>query len=144
MTRREPTAGRARNEDEAQVHRAERAGSRLLLAHRSVPDDRLIVIVLGNLEDAAVNTLADDLAAIALEKIRRCRNRRTKMAAADRPSRRVCPERTKSIRSSCWMFAAEDSKLYLRGTAETIYRSSRPAKSTFFYRQLYVKSDGSA
>ncbi len=53
------------------------------------PDDRLIVIVLGNLEDAAVNTLADDLAAIALGEDPALPQSRAKAAGPDL-SRRIC------------------------------------------------------
>jgi CubicO group peptidase (beta-lactamase class C family) len=101
------------------------------------PDDRLIVIVLGNLEDAAVNTLADDLAAIALGEDAALPQSRTKVAGPAYPEEfagtyEVNPKFLLDVR-------AEDTKLYLRGTGGDYLPLEPTAKDTFFYRQLYVK-----
>jgi CubicO group peptidase (beta-lactamase class C family) len=102
------------------------------------PDDRLIVIVLGNLEDAAVNTLADDLAAIALGEDPAVPAPRTKVAApVAHPEEfagtyEVNPKFLLDLRT-------EDSKLYLRGTGGDYLPLEPTGKDAFFYRQLYVK-----
>jgi CubicO group peptidase (beta-lactamase class C family) len=101
------------------------------------PDDRLIVVVLGNLEDAAVNTLADDLAAIALGEDPALPQPRTKAAGPAHPEEfagtyEVNPKFLLDVRR-------EDSKLYLRGTGGDYLPLEPTGKDTFFYRQLYVK-----
>jgi CubicO group peptidase (beta-lactamase class C family) len=101
------------------------------------PDDRLIVIVLGNLEDAAVNTLADDLAAIALGEDPVLPQPRTKAAGPAHPEEfagtyEVNPKFLLDVR-------AEDSNLYLRGTGGDYLPLEPTGKDAFFYRQLYVK-----
>ena len=101
------------------------------------PEDRLILIVLGNLEDAAVNTLADDLAAIALGEDPAQPQPRTKAAGPNHPEEfagtyEVNPKFLLDVRT-------EDSKLYLRGTGGDYLPLESTGKDTFFYRQLYVK-----
>jgi len=101
------------------------------------PDDRLIVIVLGNLEDAAVNTMADDLAAIGLGGDPALPQPRTKAAGPAHPEEfagtyEVNPKFLLDVR-------AEDSKLYLRGTGGDYLPLEPTGKDAFFYRQLYVK-----
>ena len=102
------------------------------------PDDRLIVIVLGNVEDAAVNTLADDLAAIALGEDPAAPAPRTKVAApVAHPEEfagtyEVNPKFLLDLRT-------EDAKLYLRGTGGDYLPLEPTGKDAFFYRQLYVK-----
>ncbi len=101
------------------------------------PDDRSIVIVLGNLEDAAVNTMADDLAAIALREDPALPQPRTKAAGPAHPEEfagtyEVNPKFLLDLR-------AEDAKLYLRGTGGDYLPLEPTGKDAFFYRQLYVK-----
>jgi len=101
------------------------------------PDDRSIVIVLGNLEDAAVNTMADDLAAIALGEEPALPQPRTKAAGPAHPEEfagtyEVNPKFLLDVR-------VEDSKLYLRGTGGDYLPLEPTGKDAFFYRQLYVK-----
>jgi len=102
------------------------------------PDDHLIVVVLGNLEDAAVNNLADDLAGLALGEDPATPAARAKAAGVvARPEEfagtyEVNPKFLLDIR-------AEDSRLYLRGTGGDYLPLEPTGKDTFFYRQLYVK-----
>jgi CubicO group peptidase (beta-lactamase class C family) len=101
------------------------------------PDHRLIVIVLGNLEDAAVNTMADDLAAIGLGEDPALPQSRTKAAGPAHPEEfagtyEVNPKFLLDVR-------VEDSMLYLRGTGGDYLPLEPTGKDTFFYRQLYVK-----
>lgn len=102
------------------------------------PDDRLIVIALGNLEDAAVNTMADDLASIALGDDPAPPPPRSKLAGpVAHPEEfagtyEVNPKFLLDVR-------AEDSKLYLRGTGGDYLPLEPTGKDAFFYRQLYVK-----
>lgn len=102
------------------------------------PDDRLIVVVLGNLEDAAVNTLADDLATIALGEDPTPPAPRAKLAGVI-----VHPEEfagTYEVNPKFFLdVRTEDSKLYLRGTGGDFLPLEPTGKDTFFYRQLYVK-----
>jgi CubicO group peptidase (beta-lactamase class C family) len=101
------------------------------------PDDRLIVIVLGNLEDAAVNTLADDLAAIALGEDPVLPQARTKAAG---PAHREEFAGTYEVNPKFLLdVRAEDSNLYLRGTGGDYLPLEPTGKDAFFYRQLYVK-----
>lgn len=102
------------------------------------PDDRLMVIVLSNLEDAGVNVLDEDLAAIALgENPDTPARRPTTAAPLARPEQfvgtyEVNPKLLLDIR-------AEGDALYLRGTGGD-YLPLEPTKNdSFFYRQLYVK-----
>jgi CubicO group peptidase (beta-lactamase class C family) len=102
------------------------------------PDDQLMVIVLSNLEDAGVNVLAEDLAAIALgENPEMPARRSTSAAPVARPEQfvgtyEVNPKLLLDIR-------AEGDALYLRGTGGD-YLPLEPTKNdSFFYRQLYVK-----
>src|SRR5579864_65119 len=102
------------------------------------PDDQLMVIVLSNLEDAGVNVLAEDLAAIALGENPEIPAPRSITAAAlARPEQfvgtyEVNPKLLLDIR-------AEGDALYLRGTGGD-YLPLEPIKNdSFFYRQLYVK-----
>ncbi len=102
------------------------------------PEDRLIVIVLGNLEDAAVNLMADDLAAIALGEDPAGPSPRTKAAqAVSHPedfagTYEVNPTFLLDVK-------AEGTALYLRGTGGDYLPLEPTGKDLFFYRQLYVK-----
>jgi len=101
-------------------------------------DDDLVVIVLGNLEDAAVNVMADDLAALALGENPRSPAARANSTApvahtGDYAGRyEVNPTFLIDVR-------AEGSDLYLRGTGGDYLPLEPLAKDSFFYRQLYVK-----
>jgi CubicO group peptidase (beta-lactamase class C family) len=101
-------------------------------------EDRLIVIVLGNLEDAAVNPLADDLAAISLGEEPVTPTHRTKAAeATSHPEEfagtyEVNPTFLLDVKS-------EREALYLRGTGGDYLPLEPTGKDSFFYRQLYVK-----
>ena len=102
------------------------------------PDDDVIVVVLGNLEDAAVNVMAEDLAALALGE------------SPDPPALRT---RTSSPADSLSEYAgryevsptflidvkAEGHDLYLRGTGGDYFPLEPIGKQAFFYRQLYLK-----
>jgi CubicO group peptidase (beta-lactamase class C family) len=108
-------------------------------SHVSVfPADKLIVIVLGNLEDAAVNVLADDLAAIALGESPPPPAPRTTVHAPVARSEEfagtyeVDPKLLLDVR-------AEGGALYLRGTGGDYLPLEPTGKDSFFYRQLYVK-----
>jgi CubicO group peptidase (beta-lactamase class C family) len=102
------------------------------------PDDNLIVIVLGNLEDAAVNVMADDLAALALGEnppapAERARTTAPISGADDYAGRYlVNPTFFLDVR-------AEGADLYLRGTGGDYLPLEPIGKGSFFYRQLYVK-----
>jgi CubicO group peptidase (beta-lactamase class C family) len=102
------------------------------------PDDDLVVIVLGNLEDAAVNVMADDLAALALGESPQPPAARPKTTAPiphveDYAGRyEVNPTFLIDVR-------AEGSDLYLRGTGGDYLPLEPTGKDSFFYRQLYVK-----
>jgi CubicO group peptidase (beta-lactamase class C family) len=102
------------------------------------PDDQLMVIVLSNLEDAGVNVLAEDLAALALgENPEMPAPRSTTAAALTRPEQfvgtyEVDPKLLLDIR-------AEGDALYLRGTGGDYLPLEPTQKDSFFYRQLYVK-----
>jgi len=102
------------------------------------PEDRLIVIVLGNLEDAAVNPMADDLAAIALGEDPATPSPRTKAAEAI-----AHPEEFAGTYEVSPTFLldlkAEGAALYLRGTGGDYLPLEPIGKDSFFYRQLYVK-----
>ena len=101
------------------------------------PQDRLIVIVLGNLEDAAVNPMADDLAAIALGEDPAIPSARTKGAEViSHPDEfagtyEVNPTFLLDVK-------AEGTALYLRGTGGDYLPLEPTGKDSFFYRQLYV------
>jgi len=102
------------------------------------PDDDLVVIVLGNLEDAAVNGIADDLAALALGESPQPPAARAQTSASiphveDYAGRyEVSPTFLIDVR-------AEGSDLYLRGTGGDYLPLEATGKDSFFYRQLYVK-----
>jgi CubicO group peptidase (beta-lactamase class C family) len=104
----------------------------------SFPDERLIVIVLGNLEDAAVNPMADDLAAIALGEDPATPSPRTKVAEAI-----AYPEEfagTYEVNPTFLLdVKAEGAALYLRGTGGDYLPLEPTGRDSFFYRQLYVK-----
>ncbi|PYX38814.1 MAG: hypothetical protein DMG81_10730, partial [Acidobacteria bacterium] len=101
-------------------------------------DDRLTVIVLGNLEDAGVNRMGEDLASIALgENPQPPASRSTVKSPVARPENfvgtyEVNPTLLLDIR-------AEGDALYLRGTGGDYLPLEPTGKDTFFYRQLYVK-----
>ena len=110
-------------------------------SHVSIfPDDDLIVIVLGNLEDAAVNAIADNLAGIALggsPSAPEPRPRKSATAArADdyAGTYEVNPQFLLDVR-------AHGSDLYLRGTGGDYLPLEPLGKESFFYRQMYVKVD---
>ena len=102
------------------------------------PDHHLTVIVLGNLEDAAVNVLADDLAAIALgENPRLPAPRGSLKESVSRPDEfvgtyEVNPALLLDIR-------ADGESLAMRGTGGDYLPLEPIGKDAFFYRQLYVK-----
>ena len=102
------------------------------------PEDRLIVIVLGNLEDAAVNPMADDLAAIGLGEDPATPGPRAKAAEAI-----AHPEEfagTYEVNPTFLLdVRAEGAALYLRGTGGDYLPLEPTGKDLFFYRQLYVK-----
>ncbi len=101
-------------------------------------DDNLAVIVLGNLEDAAVNVMADDLAEIALGEsppppASRAKSISSPQSANDYAGRyEVSPTFLLDLR-------VEGSDVYLRGTGGDYLPLEPTGKDTFFYRQLYVK-----
>jgi len=103
-------------------------------------DEDLAVIVLGNLEDAAVNGMADDLATLALGESPQPPAARAKATAPvqhveDYVGRyEVSPTFLLDVR-------AEGSDLYLRGTGGDYLPLEPIGKESFFYRQLYVKVD---
>jgi CubicO group peptidase (beta-lactamase class C family) len=101
-------------------------------------DDDLVVIVLANLEDAAVNNLADDLAGLALGEnppppAARPKAANSAVHAEDYVGRyEVSPTFLLDVR-------AEGPALYLRGTGGDYLPLEPTGKESFFYRQLYVK-----
>lgn len=102
------------------------------------PDDHLVVIVLGNLEDAAVNPIADDLAAIALGEDPPTPGPRalltTPLAHAEEYAG------TYEVNPTFLLDVKTDAPaLYLRGTGGDYLPLERTGKDSFFYRQLYVK-----
>ncbi len=110
-------------------------------AHLSIfPDDDLTVVVLGNLEDAAVNVIADDLAKLALGENANPPSPRPKKNGSDtRPedyagTYEVNPTFLLDVR-------AHGDDLYLRGTGGDYLPLEPLGKESFFYRQLYVKVD---
>lgn len=101
-------------------------------------DDQLTVIVLGNLEDAATNIIADDLAAIALGENPALPEPRTwtkqPVLHADEfvGTYEVNPTLLLDIR-------IEGDAIFMRGTGGDYLPLEPTGKDTFFYRQLYVK-----
>ena len=97
-----------------------------------------MVIVLANLEDAAVNNLADDLASLALGESPQPPAARAKITAPiehaeDYVGRyEVSPTFLLDVR-------ADGPDLYLRGTGGDYLPLEPTGKESFFYRQLYVK-----
>jgi CubicO group peptidase (beta-lactamase class C family) len=110
-------------------------------SHISIfPDDDLAVIVLGNLEDAAVNAVADNLGAIALGE--------NPMAPAPRTRKSTAAERVDDYAGTYEVnpaflldVRARGSDLYLRGTGGDYLPLEPLGKESFFYRQMYVKVD---
>ena len=101
------------------------------------PEDRLAVIVLGNLEDAAVNTIAEDLAAITFGEDPEPPALRARASVPAHPADyagtyEVNPTFLLDIR-------VERGALYLRGTGGDYLPLEPTGKDSFFYRQLYVK-----
>ena len=102
------------------------------------PDDDLVVIVLGNLEDAAVNVMASDLAELALgESVQpppaRARTTSPVRSVNEYPGRyEVNPAFLLDVK-------AEGPDLYLRGTGGDYLPLEPLGQESFFYRQLYVK-----
>jgi CubicO group peptidase (beta-lactamase class C family) len=108
-------------------------------SHTSVfPDDDLAVIVLGNLEDAAVNVMADDLAGLALGESPQPPARRAK-ATAPGQSASEYAGRYEVNPTFLLDVKAEGADLYLRGTGGDYLPLEPIGKESFFYRQLYVK-----
>jgi CubicO group peptidase (beta-lactamase class C family) len=110
-------------------------------SHLSIfPDDDLTVVVLGNLEDAAVNVIADDLAKLALgESASPPSPRPRKSDSSTRPedyagTYEVNPAFLLDVRT-------HGRDLYLRGTGGDYLPLEPLGKESFFYRQLYVKVD---
>jgi CubicO group peptidase (beta-lactamase class C family) len=103
-------------------------------------DDDLTVIVLGNLEDASVNIIADDLAAIALGENPVAPALRARSSApVAHPEEyagtyEVSPTLLLDVRT-------EGAALYLRGTGGDYLPLEPVGRESFFYRQLYVKVD---
>ncbi len=102
------------------------------------PDDDLIVIVLGNLEDAAVNVMADDLAALALGETPQLPALRDKATA---PIAHVEEFGGRYEVNPTFLIdvRADGKDLYLRGTGGDYLPLEPTGKDSFFYRQLYVK-----
>jgi CubicO group peptidase (beta-lactamase class C family) len=101
------------------------------------PEERVVVIVLGNLEDAAANVLADDLAAIVLGENPEAPAARSVSGAPAHPAEyagtyEVNPTFLLDVK-------AEGENLYLRGTGGDYLPLEQIGKDNFFYRQLYVK-----
>ena len=104
------------------------------------PDDELVVIALGNLEDAGVNMMADGLAALALGD-----------SATPPPARARNPEPPPHSEEYAGTYEvnpaflidvrAHGSDLYLRGTGGDYLPLEPVGKESFFYRQMYVKVD---
>jgi len=101
-------------------------------------DDQLTVIVLSNLEDAAANVLADDLAAIALgEDPKLPAPRRIVKESIPRPDEFVG---TYEVRPTLLLdIRADGDTLFMRGTGGDYLPLEPIGKDAFFYRQLYVK-----
>jgi CubicO group peptidase (beta-lactamase class C family) len=110
-------------------------------SHISIfPDDDLFVIVLGNLEDAAVNTIADNLAGIALGE--------SPAAPPQRPRKTIAADQVEDYAGTYEVnpaflldVRAHGSDLYLRGTGGDYLPLEPLGKESFFYRQMYVKVD---
>jgi len=110
-------------------------------SHISIfPSDDLTVIVLGNLEDAAVNVIADDLVKLALGENATAPPPRPRKTDTDRRPEdyagtyEVNPAFLLDVR-------AHGADLYLRGTGGDYLPLEPLGKESFFYRQLYVKVD---
>jgi CubicO group peptidase (beta-lactamase class C family) len=101
-------------------------------------EDELTVIALGNLEDAAVNVMAQDLAAIALGENPQPPAARSKVASPV-----VSPDEfvgTYEVNPTLLLdIRTEGDALYLRGTGGDFLPLEPTGKDSFFYRQLYVK-----
>jgi CubicO group peptidase (beta-lactamase class C family) len=108
-------------------------------SHISVfQDDDLMVIVLGNLEDAAVNVMADDLAGLALGDSPQPPARRAKAIAPEQSASEYAG-RYEVSPAFLLDVKAEGSHLYLRGTGGDYLPLEPVGKEFFFYRQLYVR-----
>ena len=99
-------------------------------------DDDLTVILLGNLEDAAVNTMADDLARIALGDAVAPPTLRAFRGGSLNGSEfagtyQVRPDFLLDVK-------AQGSSLFLRGTGGDYLPLEPTGKDSFFYRQFYV------
>jgi CubicO group peptidase (beta-lactamase class C family) len=101
-------------------------------------DDDLVVIVLGNLEDAAVNVMAGGLAELALGESPQPPVARAK-AAAPLKSPTEYAGRYEVSPTFLLDVKAEGSDLYLRGTGGDYLPLEPIDQESFFYRQLYVK-----
>jgi hypothetical protein len=100
------------------------------------PEDKLIVVVLGNLEDAAVNTMAGGLASIAFGEDVRPPGPRGKvegfLPSADYGGRyEVRPDFLIDVKQ-------DGQNLFLRGTGGDYLPLEPSGKDAFFYRQFYV------
>ena len=99
-------------------------------------DDDLAVILLGNLEDAAVNTMADDLGRIALGDAVSPPPPRASHGSSQNDSDfagtyQVRPDFLLDVK-------AQGSNLFLRGTGGDYLPLEPTGKDAFFYRQFYV------
>jgi CubicO group peptidase (beta-lactamase class C family) len=101
-------------------------------------DDDLVVIVLGNIEDAAVNVMADDLAGLALGEtpsppaVRAKHSEAFERAEEYAGTYEVNPTFLLDVR-------VHGPDLYLRGTGGDYLPLEPLGKEAFFYRQLYVR-----
>jgi len=100
------------------------------------PAGDLVVVVLGNLEDAAVNKIAADLTAMELGKSVTPPARRQKgtLAEADVDYAGRYEVRTDFLID----VKREGSELFLRGTGGDYLPLEPLGKDTFFYRQFYL------
>jgi CubicO group peptidase (beta-lactamase class C family) len=98
--------------------------------------DDVVVVVLGNLEDAAVNPMAQDLASLALGESVIAPAARTKpsstMSGAEYAGRyEVRPDFLIDVKD-------EGPNLFLRGTGGDYLPLEPVGKDTYFYRQFYL------
>jgi CubicO group peptidase (beta-lactamase class C family) len=99
-------------------------------------DDDLVVILLGNLEDGAVNVMAEGLASLAAGDTALPPTVRAQRAAPDAGGEyagryEVRPNFLLDVK-------AEGPNLFLRGTGGDYLPLEATGKDTFFYRQFYV------
>jgi hypothetical protein len=100
------------------------------------PEDHLVVIVLGNLEDGAVNPIAGDLAALAFGEAvtspaARGKARLPKSSEEYAGRYEVRPDFLIDVKE-------EGQDLFLRGTGGDYLPLEAVGKDAFFYRQFYM------